>query len=453
MFFAMVAYEFQCHPQLRRFTPSACRSLSRIHEALGRVEIAPILPSSRDVLRFTATAGTIHFSTLLEGNQLPIAYAEAAARGDAEASADRAKRELINYADALRFIDEWVDRNGQTCPDSALLLELHRRTTTGLGSNDAGPMGQSFTEDDVGVFRPGSVIILDEFTNKVVFEGPTAERVEPLIDGVFEWLAAHWNDEVEWPAPALAAILHFKLTEIHPFADGNGRVARLMAYLVMSALGYMPNRMFNLDAHYGKDKASYLQALRSVTVNTNSMNTWVEYFLEGAAAEYERVGSTITALVALASTPAGTRQLTIGQERALTTLLESERNVFTVEEYERIAQVSKGTARKELSALQNSSIISPVSNHRGTYTLTSKRPEQTPPRRRSSPTVWNDESIRAALTSLIGTGDRFPSQKTFAEHQQMGLYQAISRGAGTQAWAERLGVAAPKRGRPRKNDT
>lgn len=427
-------------------------ALARVHEVLGRVEVAPLLPATREVLRFTAKTGTIHYSTMIEGNRLSMREAEAAAGGLLDSDAlTREERELVNYAEALRFIDEKIAADPGAQPDKALLLELHRITTAGLERDEVGPLGESFTGEHVGAFRPGDVAIRDETTGDVVFVGPDPAHVEPLIDGMFEWLAERWDAEIDWPAPVLAALVHYKITEIHPFADGNGRIARLLAYWTMSALGYMPNRMFNLDAYYGKNKPAYLAALRSVKANTNSLNEWVEYFLTGVALECEHVGATIERLLEVSGAPEGKTQLTLGQQRALLWLLSDGRQLFTAQEYERASRVSPSTARKEIRALRSRAIIVDVDGHRETYALAATQSSRDVPSARSTRArVWDEATIESTLREMTAESGRFPSQREFSDRGYMGLYQAIHRGAGTAAWARRLGIAPPRRGRPRK---
>jgi len=80
----------------RRYTPAASALLMRISEALGAIRGARVLPAVVDQLRASAKVGTVHYSTLIEGNELPIIEAERATRGQLDPSS-RAKIELVNY--------------------------------------------------------------------------------------------------------------------------------------------------------------------------------------------------------------------------------------------------------------------------------------------------------------------------------------------------------------------
>ena len=130
----------------RRYTPQATDLLMRISAALGTIGGARILPAVADQLRASAKAGTVHYSNLIEGNQLPFVEAERAARGEL-APDTRAKIELVNYVAALDLIDErladgrWTSRRRSSknstapqCGDSAEpTIHTSSRITRGAG--------------------------------------------------------------------------------------------------------------------------------------------------------------------------------------------------------------------------------------------------------------------------------------------------------------------------------
>ncbi|HTE60498.1 MAG TPA: hypothetical protein VK631_09100, partial [Solirubrobacteraceae bacterium] len=78
----MSSSRFTYQPAYRMYTPEVSRELMRISEALGTIRGARVLPAVADQLRASARVGTIHYSNLIEGNQLPIVEAERAARGE-----------------------------------------------------------------------------------------------------------------------------------------------------------------------------------------------------------------------------------------------------------------------------------------------------------------------------------------------------------------------------------
>src|SRR5665811_1638153 len=114
-----------------RYTPEATSGLTRIAAARGRIGASEIRPAVEDELRVSALAETVHYSTLIEGNELPLIEAERAARGALDPDT-KAKIELINYVEALGYLDELSGEGGiEITPDT--ILALHKNTTDGLG--------------------------------------------------------------------------------------------------------------------------------------------------------------------------------------------------------------------------------------------------------------------------------------------------------------------------------
>lgn len=260
--------------------------LGRIEAALARIRAADLWPASAEALRFSAQVGTIHYSTLIEGNRLGVLEAQRAARGELDAKT-KAEIELVNYVDALELIDRRLEADGLAFTED-LFKAIHYEATKGLGTPE-GP----FKPHHEGEWRDGEAGVWDPLIGAFVHVGSEQREVRPRMLGLLEWLAFVERRAIEWPVPVVAGILHYNVAEVHPFADGNGRAARLLTSALLTRHGYTPGRMFNFDAHYGKDKDAYLAALRSVRRESLSQETWMQYFLDGLATEYERVGQEI----------------------------------------------------------------------------------------------------------------------------------------------------------------
>ena len=239
---------------------------------------------------------------------------------------------------------------------------------------------------------------------------------------------------------------------MHPFADGNGRTARLVASAMLTRHGMTPGRMFNFDAHYGKAKNVYLDALRSVVRTTRNHETWMRYFLSGLIEEYERVQQEVDRLAAIGRTGRGARvQLTGTQERALTQLAISNRVEFTREEYQEAAGVRKSSAVADLRRLVGDAVVVSVgSGPSRRYRLAALVGSRRRAAGRETARDWTDARIEAELRRLVGHETRFPSVRRFDEAGRRDLYGAIVRHGGSQLWAARLRLEPPRRGRPSK---
>lgn len=428
-----------------RFSPDVAYLLRRIDAGLARIESADLWPSSTEALRFGAQVGTIHYSTLIEGNRLGVPEAERAARGQLDAKT-KAEIELVNYVDSLTLIDRRMAEDGLAFTEQ-FIKDVHYEATKGLGTEE-GP----FKPHHEGEWRDGEAGVWDPLAGKMVHQGSKQAEVRPRMLGLIEWVAEVEDRPIDWPPAVISGIVHWNLAEVHPFADGNGRTARLIASAMLTRHGMTPGRMFNFDAHYGKAKDAYFDALRSVVRNTRNHEAWMRYFLTGLAQEYERVQQEVDRLAAIGRTGRGARvQLSGTQQRALTELAISNRVEFTREEYQQAAGVRKSSAVDDLRRLVSDAVVVPKgSGPSRRYRLAAPAGQRR--RAASSETArdWTDTRIEAELRWLVGAETRFPSVRRFDEAGRRDLYGAIVRHGGSQLWAARLRLEPPRRGRPPK---
>jgi len=99
------------------------------------------------------------------------------------------------------------------------------------------------------------------------------------------WVNKEDKDEIH---PILkAGIAHHEMVRIHPFIDGNGRVARSVATLILFLGGYDIRRFFSLEEYYDRDAVSYYESLQKAS--SGDMTSWLEYFTQGAAVEFNKI--------------------------------------------------------------------------------------------------------------------------------------------------------------------
>jgi Fic family protein len=404
--------------------------LMRIAGALGTIRGATILPAVADQLRASARVGTVHYSTLIEGNELPIVEAERAAQGELHTTS-RAKVELVNYVDALDVIDKRLQTDDlELTPE--LLLDLHRAATRGLGRED----DPHFKPHHEGAWRDGRAVVVDELAGAVMHEGPPAEEVPDRIDGMLEW--ARRRLDVGDPAFVVAGVLHYGVTDIHPFADGNGRAARLMQVALLIHADVLPGRMFSFERYYAEDREAYYAALRSVRNRTFNMDSWLEYFLRGLAEEYERGAATVADLSALMPGGLSPVQLTAGQERGLTRLRLQGRREFTRREFEDAAKIGRSAATEGLRALVQHGVLQTRGSGPNTrYAFPG--PVSATGARRGRPPTWTDERIARELRGFLADHDGWPSPDAFRAAGRGDLYSAAARAGGIARWRQMLG--------------
>jgi Fic family protein len=419
--------------QYSRFSPEVSALLMRIAAALATIKGATILPAVADQLRVSARVGTVHFSTLIEGNELPVLEAERAARGELDPDS-RAKIELVNYVNALALIDRRLDA-GELVLDAAFLKELHGIAMAGLG-REGDP---HFRPHHEGEWRDGSAVVVDRITRRVMHEGPPAEEVPAGVEAMFEWLREKLEAGRE-PVFVLAGVVHYGITDIHPFADGNGRAARLFQVALLMHEGVLPGRMFSFERYYAEDRPAYYGALRSVRERTRNMDVWLEYFLTGLAEEYERVAAEVVDLSTLIALGNGPLQLSASQEVALTALRLQGRREFARRDYELAGKVGRATAGNDLRSLVEHGVVEPRGSGPATryvFTGTGRAARRDS---RGRPTKWTEARIESELREFLAGRTSWPSANEFTTAGRGDLYAAASRNGGIGRWRRAVGL-------------
>lgn len=222
-------------------------------------------------LRHTAKLLSTHFSTQIEGNRLTRAQVEEAIAGARFPARERDEREVRNYYRAVEEVEALAGRPGP-------IQEVQARRIHGLvmtGRARATP------------YRDGQNVIRDASAGEIVYMPPEAPEVPSLMAELIAWINGALADR-ELPAPIVAAIAHCQYATIHPYYDGNGRTARLLATLILHKSGYGLKGIYALEEHYARDLRAYHRAL-SIGPSHNyhfgraesPMTGFVEYFCLG----------------------------------------------------------------------------------------------------------------------------------------------------------------------------
>jgi Fic family protein len=360
---------------------------------------------------------------------LPLIEAERAARGDL-APVNESKIELINYVAALDLIDE-LHETGRLGITPQFLLDLQGAVMRGLGRPDA-----NFKPHHEGAWRDGRAVIPNKLGD-ILHEGPPPEEVPGRILGLCEWIADKETRLEEFPPPVIAGVTHYAITDIHPFANGNGRTARLAASAVLLNHGYLPWRLFSFEAYYARDREAYLGALRSVREQTYNMQSWLNYYLEGLAEEYERVAAEVEQLNRIGLGRGSQVQLAGSQQRALSALAVKGAEEFTRADFERAAGISRSAAGRDLGALLEARLIRRV---RGTGGSSSRYTFADRPERTGRPREWTHERIEEELRKFTQGRSDWPKVREFDAAGRRALYLAVTRNGGAEHWARYLGL-------------
>jgi Fic family protein len=260
-------------------TASMAGELTRIEAARVVVETAGLPPAVIAELSRQARIRATHYSTRIEGNRLTLEEAEAVIAGRRRDfhGRERDVAEVRNYWDALTRVEEWAAKKRPVSED--LIKRIAGIVIRGKRSGPA-------------AYRDGQNIIRDSATGRIVYMPPEASDVPDLMHRMVKWIQQAEIDQV--PVVLVAALAHYQFVTIHPYYDGNGRTARLLATFILHRGGYGLGGIFSLEEYHSRDIEAYYNAL-DVGEHHNyymgraeaDLTGWVEYFVDTLSTVFE----------------------------------------------------------------------------------------------------------------------------------------------------------------------
>lgn len=295
-------------PAYRPVFQRSARLLSRLVDAAAvrawiqeqSVDVSWIAHSQRDALVRLA-----HFSTRIEGNPLTLPEVEALAAGKDLPVEESAKREVLNYFAALRWV--WTKSAPREVRERDI-LGLHRVLTDGV-----------LPKAESGAYKQRPNVVYGG--GRVIYRPPPPEAAQILTKGLLAWLSSGTARSEH--AVVVAAIAHHRLVSIHPFMDGNGRLARALESWLLFRRGFDTHHIFALDEFFDQDRPRYYYEIQRVREQGEDLTAWLEYVSEGVL---ETLRKTQRRIQAIRSGKPGKRLvLTQRQERILQILASTPR--------------------------------------------------------------------------------------------------------------------------------
>lgn len=203
-----------------------------------------------------------------------------------------------------------------------------------------------------GRWRPGVVTVTNTATGETVYEGPDAALVPELMTELFTYL----NAPVEQHVLVRAAMAHLNLTLIHPFKDGNGRMARVLQTMVLAKEGILSPVFSSIEEYVGGNVLEYYAVLTEVGKGSwhpqNNALPWIRFCLTAhyrqAMTLLRRVKEAATLYVALED-EVKKRKL---NERVMYALLDAAVGLSVKSPaYRQVAEVSDQVATLDLQGL------------------------------------------------------------------------------------------------------
>jgi len=219
------------------------------------------------VLRRATLARNIRHSNSIEGINVTKDDALAAVENDEPLTAERPTwQATMGYRNAMTYVLQLAN-DPHFCYSEGLIRSLHFM------------MIQHELPKNPGKYRPGPIYVRDERKQQNVYEGPDAEIVPGLMRELIESL----NAKTGVPAMIRAAVGHLNLVMIHPFSDGNGRMARCLQTLILAREQIIEPTFCSIEEYLGRFTQEYYDVLAEVGRGAfhpeNDCRAWIRFNL------------------------------------------------------------------------------------------------------------------------------------------------------------------------------
>ena len=233
------------------------------HKILGGNVPPYIFFSIKEVFQLLETLG----SARIEGNNTTLSdYIE-----DTFSAPNLSHQEIENLKNAIKFIEEHTDEN--TCFNQAYFFELHKIVMHDL------------KKDKIA----GNLRDIDVLIQKSNHTPPNRFFVGEQFAEFVDFINAECKQQYQ---TMMIAIAHHRFEHIHPFADGNGRMGRLLTYALLIKLGFRvkDGRIINPSSVFYADRNRYYDMLgKADSLQEQDLLEWCEYFLSGLKNEMQKI--------------------------------------------------------------------------------------------------------------------------------------------------------------------
>ena len=252
-------------PELGDAEKAVISEIDALHESL-RIRLRTTSRWNGSLRRAQFTRA-VQGSNSIEGYNAALDDAAAIELGVEPLDADEETRLAIKgYADAMTYV-----------------LQLHQEPDFHFGEQLVKSLHFMMLNYDLrkrpGLWRTGAIWIESEPDGEIVYEGPDVEGVP----GLMHTLVKRLDRRVEEYPVVAAAMAHLNLVMIHPFADGNGRMARCLQSLVLARSGVLSPVFCSVEEYLGANAQQYYDVLARVGQGRwnpqNDARPWLRFML------------------------------------------------------------------------------------------------------------------------------------------------------------------------------
>jgi Fic family protein len=190
---------------------------------------------------------------------------------------------------------------------------------------------------------------------RVHFEAPAAPRLEKEMSAFLDW----FNGTSD-PDPVMkAGLAHLWFVSIHPFDDGNGRIARAIADMALARSESGPQRFYSMSAQIRQDRNAYYEILERTQKGDMDVTPWMEWFLGCLGRAIDGAQTGLAAVLAKARFWERAQRVSINdrQKLVLNRLLDGFEGKLTTTKYAKLTKSSPDTALRDITLLVEAGLL------------------------------------------------------------------------------------------------
>lgn len=306
------------------------------------------------ILRRNLLAKAIQGSNSIEGYDVSDEDAVAAVQDEEPLTADEATwAEIRGYRTAMSYVLQLAD-DPHFRLDQTLLRSLHYM----MLAHDL--------RKNPGRYREKSVYVVDEAKGEVVYEAPDSDLVAELVGELVEAISSDGNIS----GFVRAAMAHLNLVMIHPFRDGNGRMARCLQTLILARDNIVAPEFSSVEEFLGRNTPDYYAVLAAVGAGSwnpeNDATPWVKFMLRAHHIQAQTVLGRLAEVSFMWSELENLAKEQGLPDRSVPALYDAAIGLrLRRSSYIRLAEVEDRTATRDLQALVDAELLVPQGERRG----------------------------------------------------------------------------------------
>jgi len=203
----------------------------------------------------------------------------------------------------------------------------------------------------------------------VHYAAPAAVRLSQEMSAFLDW----FNRPPDMDEVLRSAIAHLWFVTIHPFDDGNGRIARAIADMVLARSEKSPQRFYSMSEQIRQERNAYYDILEQTQKGAMDVTRWLIWFLGCLSRAIENAQNILSSVLAKSRFWEGVRGASLNERQTLilNRLFEDFEGRLTTSKYAKLAKCSQDTALRDLLSLVEQGILerSPAGGRSTSYAL------------------------------------------------------------------------------------